>query len=341
MFGWMLRSLGLLLLLVCAALLAAGAVGRLLRGPMLAFTSDRASQSFEIMLMDAALGTLLQVTSNGRTNSAPQWSPDGMTLAWLQGGDDASFRALDMNTFAIRQLTSPLISSPVLVWAPQGDRFLYERTASNGWKNILLTSLADGCTRNLTENNQYHESSPSWAPDGQRFVYAYQDNRANNRLAIYDLLTGADTTITQDESIYPSWSPDGEWIAYINQRGFTPRLTIMRPDGSGRRDLIFNETLNYVPPRWSADSRYLAFGFANSYLLVLEVDTDAMRRITPENTFDYDPAWSPDGRWLAVVETTLQRTATRVVIVDAHTLARRTLSNPSLFSADRMPAWRP
>jgi Tol biopolymer transport system component len=115
----------------------------------------------------------------------------------------------------------------------------------------------------------------------------------------------------------------------------------MRPDGSDRRDLIFSETLNYVPPRWSPDGRYLAFGFANSYLLVLDADTDEMRRITPENTFDYDPAWSPDGRWLAVVETTLQRTATRIVMVDTQTLARHILPNPSPFSADRMPAWRP
>ena len=234
-------------------------LGRGMSGDVIAFTSDRNGANHDIYLLDVGRGLVTQITDNGNNNSSPSWSPNGKTLVWLQGGSSASFYAIDLETFNDYPITNMLISSPELEWSPNGESFIFEKTAANGWKNLFIVNADSREMTSLTEGDQLHESSPSWSPDGSAFTYSYQDNLAENRIAVYRLADKERTTITHEESIYPSWSPDGTMIAYLSQRGDTPKLTLITADGTVIHSLNFSEPLDYVQPEWSPDGSKLAF----------------------------------------------------------------------------------
>jgi TolB protein len=329
------------LLLVAFLVGVATVLGRAINSDMIAFTSDRNGANHDIYLYDSLLGVVAQITDNGNNNSSPNWSPDGNTLVWLQGGSSASFYALNLNTFEEYPITNLLVSSPEMEWSPNGEAFLFEKTAANGWKNILLVNAQTREMTPLTDGDQLHESSPSWSPDGTAFTYSYQDNLAANRIAVYRLAQGERTTITDDESIYPAWSPDGSMIAYLSQRGDVPKLTLISPEGEVLTTLNFSEPLDYVQPEWSPDGMKLAFGRNTTDVLVYDLATKTLTDLTPDGVYDYDPAWSSDGTRLAVIESTDIRRQTHIVVIEVATGTRTTIGVAHANSSDRMPAWRP
>jgi TolB protein len=84
-------------------------------------------------------------------------------------------------------------------------------------------------------------------------------------LLLVDLETGEQKLIGgghQGEDSVPQWSPDGEWIAFGRRAqgtGAPRQLWIMRADGSDARALADDPAVNYGPPSWSSDGRFLIF----------------------------------------------------------------------------------
>jgi dipeptidyl aminopeptidase/acylaminoacyl peptidase len=80
--------------------------------------------------------------------------------------------------------------------------------------------------------------SPAPSPDG-RYVVAVSGRDGATRLWRFDRdgtgalpLTAPDVPVTAAR-----WAPSGEWIAFTARTGGGTALSLMRPDGSGRRDL--------------------------------------------------------------------------------------------------------
>jgi TolB protein len=117
-------------------------------------------------------------------------------------------------------------------------------------------------------------------------------------------------------STSPVWSPDGTLIAYTAQIGTpTPeedqRLTeiyVMRADGTDVRRLTTNEEFD-AAPSWSPDGQRIAFArisepgtaAARGGIFVLDADGGGEEQLTDVvvPTFDFAPAWSPDGTRIA------------------------------------------
>jgi Tol biopolymer transport system component len=335
-----LRVVASVMLGAVACVVIAQAFGMVRQGAMLAFASEQDTNDYSIFLLDVDWGTIAQVTY-GDTTSSPAWSHDGQTLAWLQGGANATFWAMDMPLSAPYPLTPLLISAPHLAWSPTDNQFLFEKTASTGWKNIILLNAQSGEWRNLTENNQHHETSPSWEPSGQRFVYNFRDGVGHERVAIYDLATGTSTVISDEQSVYPSWSPDGNIIAFIATYRTEPKITFYEVATGVDWSYFSAIPIDYAQVRWSPDSQKVAFGLNNGEIKILEVMTGKTQSMTPRNSYDLSPSWSPDGRYLVVVENTNRRRETKLVIVDMQTGKRHQVTFAGRLGADRMPVWRP
>ena len=100
----------------------------------------------------------------------------------------------------------------------------------------------------------------------------------------------------------PAWSPDGEWIVYgfgllVEWTG----LYMIKPDGSGHRKLISGDI---AFPDWSPDGKWLAFWVANDdQVYKYNLEADSLVKLTDTGGINYQPNWSPEGRFILYVKT--------------------------------------
>lgn len=92
-------------------------------------------------------------------------------------------------------------------------------------------------------------------------------------------------------------------IAFVDRDGSgDPEIWTVRPDGSGRRKLTNNTTLD-TEPAVSPDGRRIAWtgerDQGNVDIFVMNVDGSAKKRLTRHIQPDSDPTFSPDGRTIA------------------------------------------
>ncbi|HEX7964503.1 MAG TPA: S9 family peptidase [Gammaproteobacteria bacterium] len=111
----------------------------------------------------------------------------------------------------------------------------------------------------------------------------------------------------------PRLSPDGHWVAYtvrttdLDKDKRATNLWLAKWDGSEERQLTFGDKSQYSP-RWSPDSRHLAFLSGRGgddqdgdQLWLMDLAGGEARRLTELKGGVEDYAWAPDGRHLVLV----------------------------------------
>jgi len=119
-------------------------------------------------------------------------------------------------------------------------------------------------------------------------------------LWVTDLVRGAASRLTPEgqDVEFPSWSPDGKRIAY---EAAGDQLYSKDSTGSGQPELLAS---NGFMPRWSPDGQTLVFVRRHAApaggLWLLSAGGDHKPVLYLEGRF-FQPAFSPDGRWMAYV----------------------------------------
>jgi DNA-binding winged helix-turn-helix (wHTH) protein len=177
-----------------------------------------------------------------------------------------------------------------------------------------LRSKAGQTTVIPAVTNVGEKYNPSLSPDGQQLAFAWNGG-AGPYFSIYVKVLGIEESLrlTKQPSIdfNPVWSPDGRYIAFCRiLEGETGIYIIPALGGAERRvhKTLWQEPLFYQGRlSWSPDGKLLAFSDQASLneaasIFLLSLDSLEARRLTSSlrSRGDFNPAFSPDGRTLAI-----------------------------------------
>jgi len=153
---------------------------------------------------------------------------------------------------------------------------------------------------------------PRFSPDGKRLAFSN-----NTDIEIYDWGRQARTRLTftaQAVNLGPVWTPDGKRIVFESQGTSNFSLQWIRADGGEAQRLL--ESKNRLRPySFSPDGKRLAFSEQNAEtwmdLWTLPLDTSDPEQPKPGKPelflgtpfAELEPAFSPDGRWIAYTST--------------------------------------
>jgi TolB protein len=99
----------------------------------------------------------------------------------------------------------------------------------------------------------------------------------------------------------PAWSPDEQWLAYVS---FENRLSgvYVQKVHTGERQLVSARVGVNGAPVYSPDGTHLALTLSgvggNLDVWLLDLNSQALTRLTDDPAVDTEPAWSPDGKSL-------------------------------------------
>ena len=197
-------------------------------------------------------------------------------------------------------------------WSPDGKQLAYVAEA-DGYKQLFLRTLATGQERRLTRHSQ-DDILPSWSPDGKRlvFVRARPDRSKLDPSEldgwfyeggdIWTLDLASDSASTLIENGFgPAYSPDGTRVALDAMWAGPRRIWMVDANGRNPRQVTTDssEAVIHARPHWSPDGTKLAFRRiekTKSDIMVVDVTSQRMVRVTNDNVMDLDPVWSADGR---------------------------------------------
>jgi Tol biopolymer transport system component len=145
---------------------------------------------------------------------------------------------------------------------------------------------------------------------------------------------------------WPAISPDGTWFVYARKNGTQYDIYRQRVGGEQAQSLTADCDQEDTHPAISPDGEHIAFRSDRDGggIFVMGATGESVRRVTD---FGYHPAWSPDGKELAVstrqVENLAKADPGHLVVVRVDTGARRTLvtAGPDGIWAAAQPAWSP
>jgi tricorn protease len=110
----------------------------------------------------------------------------------------------------------------------------------------------------------------------------------------------------------PAWSPDGQSIAYFSDESGSYALHVAAQTGASQTGAaavkkfpLAPEPAYYFAPKWSPDSKRIAFHDNRLNVYLLDTITGKLSIINDKNIYggfssaSYDLAWSPDSKWIA------------------------------------------
>jgi TolB protein len=129
-----------------------------------------------------------------------------------------------------------------------------------GGSTIYVLPLTGGTPKLITEQTPSYWHG--WVPGNKEMLFVGQRNNSTiYNIYKVNISDGKETAVTTNSSGHvdgPEYSPDGKYIYFNGNASGTMQIWRMKPDGSAKEQLTFDEYQNWFP-HISPDGKWLAF----------------------------------------------------------------------------------
>jgi len=243
------------------------------------------------------------ITNNAATDGEPEWSPDGVKIAFSTSRD-GNFEIYRMNAEDDpnpTRLTNNSAGDFSPRYSPDGSTIVF--ISSRDGNNEIYKMNADGSNQIRLTNDPGQQGAPSFSPDGNKIVFVNGNPGQSIRLFTMNSDGSNQQPLPHLGGIVPtyerpSYSPDGSKIIFTYSPDISTSIRVtwtMNADGSN-------------PVRFPADGSYGTYspdGLKVAYTCCIFDNTNRLRTanadgnassvsvLTPNNTGNDLPDWQP------------------------------------------------
>lgn len=186
--------------------------------------------------------------------------------------------------------------------SPDGKTIIFASRESGNW-DIYFQRVGGANAVNITKDSPANDTQPAFSPDGEQI--AFRSERENGGIFVMGA-TGENVRRVSDFGFYPAWSPDGREIVYSTVDFFDPTerytegvLWIVNVASGEKRTI---KTPDAVQPSWSPSGARIAFwGMDDASIRDIKTVSASGGEpvsVTDDAFLDWNPVWSPDGKFL-------------------------------------------
>lgn len=189
-------------------------------------------------------------------------------------------------------------------FTPDGKSFVYA-SSQNGNMDLFEQRIGGKNATLLTPNTPSDESQPVFSPNGERI--AFRSNREPAGVYVMEP-KGENARLVMESCHNPSWSNDGKEIVCSTVGTGIPATRNPKPSSlwiasvetGAKRLLCENDAMQ---PSWSPSGARIAFWFmppsvGRSDIATISSSGGEIEIITRDASTNWNPVWSPDGKFL-------------------------------------------
>ena len=287
-------------------------------GSMIAFSGEY-DGNVDVYVVPSTGGVPRRLTYHPGTDSVSSWTPDGKNVLFVSGRNSESGRTAQLFTIPVDGVYPTMVPLPMAYegsYSADGTQLAYEPLprAFGAWKRyrggrsspVYIANLSDSSIERVPRTNS-NDFNPMWI--GNR-VYFLSDRNGPITLYAYDTKTKQVSELIRNDGLdIKSASAGPEAIVY-EQFGVL-NLFDLKTNKSKKLNITISGDMLAVRPKYekvgnrvmnaaiSPTGARAVFEARGEILSVPAEKGNARNLTSTPGVAERDPAWSPDGKWIA------------------------------------------